>query len=59
MSFKKCKYCGGKNIRFYKSDTFGTREPTYTVRCDDCYNETVVYASRDAAFKAWNRENSK
>ena len=59
MSFKKCKYCRGKNIRFYKNDTFGTRKPSYTVMCEDCYNETGEYASKDAAFNAWNRKNSK
>lgn len=59
MSFKKCKYCGGKKIRFYENDTFGTREPSYEVWCEDCRNRTKKYASRDAAFNAWNKENSK
>lgn len=59
MAFKKCKYCGGKNIRFYKSDIFGGRKPTYTVMCGDCHNETGEYASKDAAFNAWNKKNFK
>lgn len=57
MSFKKCKYCGGKNIRFYENDIFGTK--AISVWCEDCRNHTGEYTSRDAVFSAWNKENSK
>lgn len=59
MAFKKCKYCGSKDIRFTESFSTYTLNKTYGVVCEKCGNSTNYYATRDTAFKRWNEENSQ
>lgn len=58
MAFEKCKYCETRTAQFL-TFKYGIIGRSYMVQCTTCHNCTEEYATRDSAFKAWNRENGK